>query len=59
MAQDDLAGIKNLSPEERVKRLREITKKDKEEIKKAQDLIKETEIDIEEENKSKRQIPIP
>ena len=52
-------GLKKLSPEERIKKLKEIEEKNKEEIKKAQKLMKESEVEIEEEQKSKRNIPIP
>jgi len=59
MAQNDLEDAKRLSPDERIRRLREIAKRNEEEIKKAQDLIKESEEELEEEEKSKRKIPIP
>ena len=51
--------LKNLSPEERIARLKDIQKKREEEIRKAQEMIKKSEAEIEEETKSKRQIPIP
>ena len=51
--------LKNLSPEERIARLKDIQKKREEEIKKAQEMIKKSEAEIEDEEKSKRQIPIP
>jgi hypothetical protein len=59
MAKGDLDKAKRLSPEERIRRLREIAERDEEEIRNAQNLIKESEIEIQEENKQKRQIPIP
>ena len=59
MTKDDLEKVRRLSPEERIRKLREITQKDEEEIKKAQDIIKESESEIEEIEKEKRQIPIP
>ncbi len=59
MAEDDIEKFKRLSPEERIRKLRELTQKDEEEIKKAQDIIKESESEIEEIEKEKRQIPIP
>lgn len=59
MAEKDLEETRRLSPEERIRRLREIAKKSEEEIKKAQALIKESETELEEEEKAKRQIPIP
>jgi len=55
----ELKDIKKLSPEERIERLREIAKKDKKEIEDAQELIKESEVEIEEDRKEKEQIPIP
>lgn len=51
--------LKKLSPEERIARLKDIQKKREEEIKKAQEMIKKSEAEIEEETKSKRQMPIP
>jgi hypothetical protein len=56
---EDIDELKKLSPEERIKRLKEIEKRNQEEIKKAQDLIKKSEAEIEEEENSKRKIPIP
>jgi len=59
MAKDDeIEDIKKLSPEERIKRLREITKKDKEEIEKAHELIRESERELQIEEKVK-EVRIP
>jgi len=58
MADDELNELKKLSPEERIKKLKELQKKDKEEIEKAQKLILESEEDIEREEQV-RKIPIP
>ena len=54
-----LNDVKKLSPQERIKRLKEIAEKDKKEIEDAQKLIKESETEIEVEEKEKEQIPIP
>ena len=50
---DKLKDIEKLSPQERIRRLREIEEKDKEEIEKAQELIKDSEDEIEIEEKLK------
>ncbi len=55
---DRLKELKNLSPEERIRKLKEIEEKDKEEIEKAHQLIKESEDEIEIEEKIK-QVEIP
>ncbi len=54
----DLDELKKLSPQERIKKLKELQKKDKEEIEKAQKLILESEEDIVREEQV-RKIPIP
>ncbi|MBW2984649.1 hypothetical protein KY361_06015 [Candidatus Woesearchaeota archaeon] len=59
MANDVEEELKKLSPQERINRLKDIQKKREEEIKKAQEMIKTSEAEIEEEEKSKRQMPIP
>ena len=48
-----LKDIEKLSPEERIKKLREIAEQDKEEIEKAQELIKESEDELAVEEKIK------
>lgn len=55
----DIKELKKLSPEERIRKLKEIAEKDKKEIEDAQELIKQSEDEIEEERKIKEQIPIP
>ena len=59
MAEEEIEDIKKLSPEERIRKLKELAKKDEEEISKAQELIKHSEAEIEAAEKEKRQIPIP
>jgi|TARA_Y100000310_G_scaffold301679_1_gene338381 hypothetical protein len=54
-----LKDIKKLSPEERIERLKEMAEKNKKEIEEAQEMIKESAVDIEEERKEKELIPIP
>ena len=50
--------LRNLSPEERIKKLKEMEEKDKEEIKKAHELIKESEEEIDIHERTKRmQLP--
>lgn len=56
---EDIEDVKKLSPEERIRKLREIAKRDEEEIRKAHDMIKASEGELEEQEKSKKQIPIP
>jgi hypothetical protein len=51
--------LDKLPPEERIKKLKELEKKQKEEIKKAQDLIKKSEEELEEKEEEKRKIPVP
>mgnify|MGYP007123672362 CR=1 FL=1 len=55
---EDMENIKKLSPEERIRHLRELEKQNQEEIKKAQDMIKESEDEIAIEEKVK-QVEIP
>jgi len=55
----EIDDLKKLSPDERINRLREIAKRDRDEIKEAQNLIKESETELEEGERSKKQIPIP
>ena len=54
-----LDELKNLSPEERIKRLKELQEQDKKEIEEAQKLIKESEEQQKQETKLKQQIPVP
>ena len=55
---NSLDELKKLSPQERIKKLKELQKKDKEEIEKAQKLILESEEAAEREEEIKK-IPIP
>jgi len=59
VAEKNLKDMKNLSPEERIRRLKELAEKDEEEIKEAHELIRESQVELEEQDKTKRQIPIP
>lgn len=54
-----LEELKKLPPEERIKKLKEIEERDKKEIEEASKLIKDSEGEIEHEQKIKEQIPIP
>ncbi len=56
MAEDEL---KNLPPEERIKRLKELEKKKKEEIEEAQRKIKESEVELTARDEWIRRVPIP
>ncbi len=55
MPNDDL---KNLPPEERLKKLKELEKQKKKEIEDAQKLIKDSEVEITERHKFKEKVPI-
>lgn len=57
--EENLDELKNLSPEDRIRRLREIEKRDEEELEKARALIKESEEELGEAIKLQRKIPIP
>src|SRR3989338_2853142 len=56
MAKDDL---KNLPPEERIKKLKELEKQRKQEIEEAQKEIKSSEEEINEKHKQQEKVPIP
>ncbi len=56
MADEDL---KNLTPEEKLKKLKELEKKKKKEIAEAQKLIKESEADITDKKEYEEKVPIP
>lgn len=59
MAEKDvIEELKKLSPKERIEKLKELQKKDKEEIEKAQALIRESEEAVAREEETKK-IPIP
>ncbi|MFH1682873.1 MAG: hypothetical protein ABIA37_03680 [Candidatus Woesearchaeota archaeon] len=51
--------LKNLSTEERIKRLKEIERKKKEEIAEAQKMLKESETELSEQEEWTRKVPIP
>ncbi len=54
----DIDDLKSLSPEERIKKLKELEDKKKKEIEEAKKLIKESQSEISEETKKKMQLPI-
>jgi hypothetical protein len=54
----EIEDYKKLPPEERIRKLMELTEKDKKEIDEAQRLIKETKLEVEEEKEKKLKIPI-
>lgn len=56
MAEEEL---KNLPPEERIKRLKELEEKKKKEIEEAQKLIRDSEVEITEKRKFKDKVPLP
>lgn len=56
MAEENLRG---LPPEERIKRLKELERKKKQEIEEAARLIQESEVEITETRKLKEKVPIP
>ncbi|MBW2992816.1 hypothetical protein KY345_06390 [Candidatus Woesearchaeota archaeon] len=59
MAEETVENTKKLTVEERIRKLKEIEEKNKEEIKKAQDLLRESEEELEAKEKEKAEIPIP
>ena len=56
---EDIDNLKKLSPEERLKKLKEFSEKREKEIKEAQDLIKRSEDEINTRKKFEEKIPIP
>jgi hypothetical protein len=56
---DEIDDTKKLSVEDRIKKLKEIEKRNKEEIQKAQDLLKQSEFELEDKEKEKASTPIP
>ncbi|MBI2130011.1 hypothetical protein HYU07_07335 [Candidatus Woesearchaeota archaeon] len=54
-----LDELKSLSPQERIKKLKELEEERKKEIEEAEKLIKESNVEIEEERKELERIPIP
>jgi hypothetical protein len=55
----DQEELKKLSPEERIKRLREVEESRKQEIEEARKLIRESEEEIGKEEEQKKHVPIP
>ncbi len=56
---DEIKDLKKLSPEERIRKLKEIEEKSKKEIVEAQKLIKQSAEEIEEKKKFEEKVPIP
>lgn len=56
---DQISELKKLTPEARLKKLKEIEEKSKKEIEAAQKLIKESEAEITEKKKFEEKVPIP
>lgn len=55
----ELEDLKNLSPDERIKRLKEIQERRKQEIEQAQELMTLTEEELKQREKEREQLPIP
>ncbi len=55
----ELEDLKNLSPDEKIKRLKEIQERRKREIEEAQELMSLTEEELKQTEKEREQIPIP
>ena len=55
----DIDEIKKFSPEERIKRLKKLEENKRQEIEEAEKLIKESVVELEQEEKIKRKIPVP
>ena len=58
MAEKDIKELKDLPPEERIKRLKEIEEKKKKEIEEARKLMTDSEDELEDIEEEKRKIPI-
>ncbi|HLD00546.1 MAG TPA: hypothetical protein VJC39_02275 [Candidatus Nanoarchaeia archaeon] len=56
---ENLENLADLSPRERIKKLKELKQKKEEEIIEAQELIHDSEVEIDEELKFKDKVPIP
>ncbi|MBI3034598.1 hypothetical protein HYY72_05560 [Candidatus Woesearchaeota archaeon] len=56
---NELEDVKRLEPSERIRRLKELEEKKKQEIDEAEHLLKETELEIEDEENQRINIPIP
>ena len=59
MPEDELEELKNLSPEDRIKKLKEIQERRKKEIEEAQELMSLTEEELKQLQRDKDQLPIP
>ncbi|MBI2136125.1 hypothetical protein HYU06_03570 [Candidatus Woesearchaeota archaeon] len=57
--EQELEDLKNLSPDERIKRLKEIQERRKKEIEEAQGLMSLTEEEIKQREREREQLPIP
>lgn len=57
--EDELRELKNLRPEERLKKLKELEEKRKSEIEDAEKLIKDTEGELSAQEEKKQKLPIP
>lgn len=55
----DIDEIKKLSPEERIKRLKKLEEEKRKEIEEAEKLIEQSTVELEREEKIKKEIPIP
>ncbi len=55
----DIKELRKLPPEERIKKLKDLEEERKKEIEEAQQLIRESNVEIEDEEEKRRQIPIP
>ena len=55
----DIDDLRKLSPEERIRRLRELEEKRKKEIEEAEEIIKASETELEERKELEKKVPIP
>ncbi len=56
---EQMKELKSISPEERLRKLKEIEEKNRKEIEAAQKLMKDTEAELKEQNELREKIPIP
>lgn len=56
---DDIEEVKKMTVEERIEKLREIEKKKNEEIKKAHELLVNSEVELKEKEEERQKLPIP
>jgi hypothetical protein len=57
--EEEIDELKNLTVEDRIRKLKELEQKKKEEIQKAQDMLKKSEEELEHKENERKQIPIP